>query len=729
MRVVILTVGSRGDVQPFLSFGAGLQAVGHRVRICTHPGFQGLVEGQGLEFAPLAAGTVSRRAETDEGRRWAEHSSRWMPAWIGLIRDARSIARRRLRDAAAGCEGADVIVASNLTQLLGWQLSVELRVPLVRTLLNAPSYWMARRSSPLAAKALRQVAWLAARPWLNTVRRDALGLSPLPLREPIGTLDREGQLVLYPFSPVVFPKPGGWGPATEVTGYWFLDKGVDPQPTDALRVFLEAGSPPVYVGFGIQIDHDPPRTTAVIVEALRRAGRRGVLQRPPEALAGAPLGDDVLAIEGVRHEWLFPRCSAVVHHGASGTTATALRAGVPSVIVPHNSDQFSWGRRMAELGASPPPIPRRRLSVERLQEAITSATTDRRMRDRTDVLTRRIRDEDGVARAVEVFERHVGHGSKQAAVRSQPRATPRRRRQTRVLPSGLRVHGATPGDARSQHFIDGYFEGGLELRSGMTVFDVGANIGLFSLEVLRRTGGDVELYAFEPAAETFEYLNRNVEELFPAAPVRLFRAALGDQRGEATLYHRPRASVTSSLYREAIGDTASLVRGMLREPPDRYRNLFPSWLRGLPPQQRAWILRALARWSQAEVVETTCPVTTVSQVVEEHCIDRIDFLKVDVEAAELDVLRGIRAEDWAKIDRLAVEVHDVDGRVQAMRAILRSAGFTEIHVDQEWPFQGTDIYMLHAARTASGAEPVAALTATDERDASRRNDESEENHA
>jgi FkbM family methyltransferase len=380
---------------------------------------------------------------------------------------------------------------------------------------------------------------------------------------------------------------------------------------------------------------------------------------------------------------------------------------VPSVIVPHNSDQFSWGRRMRELGVSPAPLPRRRLSVGRLQQAITMATTDELLRDRAEALARRIRHEDGVARAVEAFERHVG-----AAVGTPRRAAPRRRRRPQVLPNGLRVHGATPGDARSQHFIDGYFEGGLELRPGMTVLDVGANIGLFSLDVLRRTGGDVELYAFEPAAETFSYLKRNVAELFGDAPVRLFRVALADRPGEATLYHRPRVSVTSSLYREAVGDTSSLAGAMLRDPPDKYRALLPPWLRRLPPAQATRILRALARWSQAKVVETTCRVTTVSQVIEEHGIERIDFLKVDVEGAELDVLRGIRAEDWAKIDRLAVEVHDVAGRVQTMRALLASAGFSAVHVDQEWPFEGTDIYMLHAGRTAPAAEPAGQIDGT-----------------
>jgi sterol 3beta-glucosyltransferase len=419
MLVTMLTVGSRGDVQPFVAFGLGLLDAGHRVRICTHPRFQALVEGQGLEFAPLAQGAVARRGETEEGRRWADRWSRWMPAWVGLLQDARSVARRRLSDAAAGCDGADVIVASNLTQLLGWQLARDLEVPLVRALLNAPSYWMARRSRPRVATALRQLAWLAARPWLNRVRRDALGRPPLPLHEPIGKLEAAGELVLYAFSPAVFPKPDGRGEATEVTGYWLLDRVVDREPSDELHTFLEAGPAPVYVGFGIQIDHDPSGTTATIVEALRRVGQRGVLQRPPESLAGVALGEDMLTIGGVSHDWLFRRCAAVVHHGAAGTTATALCAGVPAVIVPHNSDQFSWGRRMAELGVSPTPIPRRRLTVGRLEQAVSAVTSNREHRERAEALADGICAEDGVARAVETFERWVAGGGRRMVVKGR----------------------------------------------------------------------------------------------------------------------------------------------------------------------------------------------------------------------------------------------------------------------------------------------------------------------
>jgi sterol 3beta-glucosyltransferase len=409
MRVSILTVGSRGDVQPLVAFGLGLTRAGHAVRICTQPEFRELVTSQGLDFAPLAAGALSRGAATEEGRRWAERQSRWMPTWVGLIRDARSVAHQRMRDAAACCHDADVIVATNLAQVLGWQLARERGVPLVRALLNAPNYWMSRRGNRPAAAAVRQGAWLLARPWLNRVRRDALELGPLPFREPIGRLESERQLVLYPFSRSVFPKPAGWGEWTEVTGYWFLDARVDPEPPEELRAFIEAGPPPVCMGFATQLDPDPVATTRVMLEALRGAGLRGVLLRTPEAIAGVELGDDVHAVERVPHDWLFPRCTAVVHHAAAGTTATILRSGVPSVAVPHNADQFAWARRLAELRISPPAIPRRKLSRERLEPALIGVTTSTVMREHAEQLAARIREEDGVAAAVAAFDRRIGN--------------------------------------------------------------------------------------------------------------------------------------------------------------------------------------------------------------------------------------------------------------------------------------------------------------------------------
>jgi sterol 3beta-glucosyltransferase len=154
------------------------------------------------------------------------------------------------------------------------------------------------------------------------------------------------------------------------------------------------------------------RLTATALEALERAGQRGVLLRGWGALGEGDLPPWALAVDDVPHEWLFPRMAAVVHHGGAGTTGAGLRAGVPSVLTPLGFDQPFWGRRVAALGVGPEPVSRRTLTVDRLAAAIDRAVTDEAMRERAARLGERIREEDGVTRAAEAVERHLGeHGS------------------------------------------------------------------------------------------------------------------------------------------------------------------------------------------------------------------------------------------------------------------------------------------------------------------------------
>jgi UDP:flavonoid glycosyltransferase YjiC (YdhE family) len=406
VRVTLLTVGSRGDVQPLVALGAGLRQAGHDVRLATHPGFEPLVTQHRLAFAPLAEGHVSRGGETEEGRRWIAGRSRRLPAAVGFLRDARSVARERLADAARACEDADAIVAANLAMVLGWQVAGARRVPLVRAYVEPPAWMITRRSTRRIAPAVRQAAWLAARPWLNGVRRDAVGWGPLPRREPLADLDRRRALALFAYSPAVLPPPPGLGDWFSTTGYWFLDGTHDPEPPPALAEFLAAGPPPVSIGFGTMIDTDPAATVALVADALARAGRRGVLIRGAQP-AGGPLPPHLIASGPVDHGWLFARCAAAVHYGSVGTTAAALRAGIPSVTIPHMTDQFLWGRRLHELGAGPAPIRRGDLEAAGLATAIRAAAGDVTMRARAAELGERIRAEDGVARAVEAFAARV----------------------------------------------------------------------------------------------------------------------------------------------------------------------------------------------------------------------------------------------------------------------------------------------------------------------------------
>jgi sterol 3beta-glucosyltransferase len=422
VRVTLLAVGSRGDVQPLVALGVGLQDAGHRVRLATHPRFASLVAQHDIEFAPVAEGHVSRGAETSEGRRWIRARNRRLPAAVGFLRDARSVARERLADAARACNDADAIVAGNLAMVLGWQFAVRQRVPLVRAYLEPPTWMITQRSTRRLAPVLRQAAWIVARPWLNGVRRDAIAAGPVGMREPIADLDRRRQLALFAFSAAVLPPPPGLSDCFEVTGYWFLDGTDDPPPPSALVDFLRTGAPPVAIGFGTMIDTDPIRTVRLVVEALARSGLRGVLVRGARHRVDVPLPPRVFAVDSIDNDWLFARSAAAVHHAPVGTTAAAVRAGIPSVAVPQMTDQFVWARRLHELGVGPPPVRRRDLTVDGLAQALRIATSDHAMRHRAMALGARIRSEDGVARGVEAFERRVapGHHDHMSAVISSP---------------------------------------------------------------------------------------------------------------------------------------------------------------------------------------------------------------------------------------------------------------------------------------------------------------------
>jgi UDP:flavonoid glycosyltransferase YjiC (YdhE family) len=214
--------------------------------------------------------------------------------------------------------------------------------------------------------------------------------------------------VLYGYSPHVIPPPPDWGADTHVTGYWFLDPPSGWTPPPALHEFLAAGPPPVYVGFGSMSSRNPQATAKLVLDALGAAGQRAVLLAGWSGLRPADLPDSVLMVDSVPFAWLFPRMAAVVHHGGAGTTAAGLRAGVPSIVVPFFGDQPYWGRRVAELGVGPAPIPRKRLTVEVLAGAIDRAVTDPVLRRRAAELGVRIRVEDGVARAVGVVSTLAG---------------------------------------------------------------------------------------------------------------------------------------------------------------------------------------------------------------------------------------------------------------------------------------------------------------------------------
>jgi UDP:flavonoid glycosyltransferase YjiC (YdhE family) len=416
----VITTGSQGDVRPYVALGVPLKAAGHDVRVVAHPGFEGLVRGRGLDFAPIAGDPRDLAANESPELRALHGGGRSMFRWVRTLKDVHvPLMRQCLKDCWEACHDADVIVVSMVPYLYGYAVARKLEVPLVRafyfpvspTRSHPPDFvpqWLplGGRLNMATYHAQRQVLWQIARPWLAGACRDVLRLETLPRLEPFGDLDRQQQLLLYAYSPFVAPPPPDWGKWIDVTGYWFLDRSTDWNPPPALAAFLDNGPPPVCIGFG-SMTYDRTELVRIVARALALTGQRAVLLtgwgglRPPE------LPPSMMTIDWAPLNWLFSRMTAVVHHGGAGTTAEGLRAGVPTVVVPFFYDQFFWGRRVFELGVGPRPIPRKRLDADTLAAAIGVATTDTGMRRRARALGERIRAENGVARAVAAFERHL----------------------------------------------------------------------------------------------------------------------------------------------------------------------------------------------------------------------------------------------------------------------------------------------------------------------------------
>lgn len=417
MRIVLLTVGSRGDVDPFVALGVGLRRAGHAVRLATHAVYEPDVRAAGIDFAPLPGDPHRLRAELEAG---------FDGTWRDQFRFIRFIGRTTeqfshdiTRAGLTACRDAEAIVYRDALAFFGYSLAeaVDARPVVAALQPRAPTRAFAYpRALPfggtvnlLSHHLTLHIFWQLYRRTVNRWRQTELGLAPYPLTGPYAHGRQRRVPTLFGFSEAIVPRPPDWPDWYHVTGFWFGDSELDPPPPPALVDFLTAGPPPVYVGFGSVVRRDAAAVTALVGEALERAGRRGVLATGWGGLVvdeGVARSDRFVVVESAPHQWLFPRVAAVVHHGGPGTTAAGLRAGRPTIVVPSAfGDQPFWGGRVAALGVGPPPIPRRKLTVSRLADAIGRATTDQAMRTRAAELGERLREEDGVGTAVQVLTR------------------------------------------------------------------------------------------------------------------------------------------------------------------------------------------------------------------------------------------------------------------------------------------------------------------------------------
>ncbi|XP_038897686.1 sterol 3-beta-glucosyltransferase UGT80A2-like isoform X6 [Benincasa hispida] len=381
MQIVILIVGTRGDVQPFIPIGKRLQDYGHRVRLATHPNFKEFVLMAGLEFYPLggdpkqlAACTYLTSFSLMYGLSFdMVRNKGFLPSGPSEILIQRNQMKEIIYSLLPACKDpdmdsgipfeADAIIANRTAY--GQLVNFHIHYP-------------------------------------ESSNKQGIGKKKLKIR-PVtylsGSQSSESDVPhVYLWSPYLVPKP---------KGYCFFDLASNFEPPESLVKWLEAGDKPIYIGFGSLPVQEPEKMTQIIIQALETTKQRGIINEGWGGLGkSAEQKDFIYLLDDCPHDWLLPKCKAVVHHGGAGTTAAGLKAACPTTVVPFFGDQPFWGERVHARGVGPPPIPVDEFSLPRLVNAI-NYMLDPKVKQQAVELGKALENEDGVEGAVRAFFRQL----------------------------------------------------------------------------------------------------------------------------------------------------------------------------------------------------------------------------------------------------------------------------------------------------------------------------------
>jgi sterol 3beta-glucosyltransferase len=378
MRIFIMAMGTRGDLELFLALGRELDRRGHVVLMATSPFYGGLVQQAGLEWTPVGSGTFEQQLEA--------------------LRAQSTIASRldRVRDYAKR-----------------WLVpQIDQSFPHIRMLAAMCDYFINNMKILLPRRDGRpqRGAWVMYDPPLTQENMRSFDANQ-PADGTILNLVAMNQRLLDP--------QNQWGPRYHFTGFWKVEARSTREPGEDLQAFLRAGPPPVVLTMGSMVMFEPVRLVQIFAEALRLSGQRGIivggwsgisrvppadLLEPPRAAAGPP--PPVFCVDEVAYDWLFPRTACVIHHGGCGTLSAVLRAGQPSIVLPQIPPQEIFGKMLERENLGTGVLDTGTLRPEILAEAIRRAVSDERVRESCRVWQPVINAERGMPLAVDLIEAH-----------------------------------------------------------------------------------------------------------------------------------------------------------------------------------------------------------------------------------------------------------------------------------------------------------------------------------
>lgn len=373
LRVVLAAVGSRGDVQPMLALAQALVARGHVPLIAAPPDFESWVRGLGFEFTPLGMDIQAFLA--GDADMMTGNPVKGARVFRRFFCDQIPIQVSQLK---AACAGADALLWAGLA-LAGPSVAEHLGLPAFGVIYTTctvssdlhPPATIPRHGMPgWINRTLWVLHALASQRLFGATFNTARGAMGLPAVRILDHLFDRGNIV-FAVDEALFPPDPAWAGRFPYANFLFFD---DPTRLDAeLDAWLADGEPPVYVGFGSMSGQGTDHAGRMIVEALAGTGLRCIVGAGWAGLGQGKLPPGWRVVRDAPHAELFPRVAAVVHHGGAGTTAQALRAGAPQVILPLVLDQYHHAHRLFVAGLVPRPVPMERTTAPGLAQAIQTA--------------------------------------------------------------------------------------------------------------------------------------------------------------------------------------------------------------------------------------------------------------------------------------------------------------------------------------------------------------------
>ncbi|WP_299694274.1 glycosyltransferase [uncultured Vibrio sp.] len=416
MKILLLTIGTRGDVEPFIALGKALIQKGHQVDLCAPSCFQALVEENGLTykyitdelFKLLDNGTLESMGSFVSG----------IKTTMKLMKKAKPLNRQMIIDSIrAGLDSEPELIVYHPKCLAAVSIGEKLNIPVVMGVLQPmivktgafPPAGIPDLGSFVNRLSYRLIslAFSLYSKELNHQRTELLGLPASKRNTGILSYSNGEQVpVLHAFSKQLVSRPNDWTRDAIITGYWRTKTDLDDyKPSAELVDFLSHESKPIYIGFGSMIGKEPDKAGTMVVDAVTKAGVRAIIASGWGGLKVDELPENVLVIKSIPHAWLFPRVAAVVHHGGAGTTAAGLAAGKPTLICPFFGDQPFWGAQIKQNGLGPSPIKQKKLTSDNLSKALIELVSNQNFKINASNLAEVLSHENGVNTAIAWMEK------------------------------------------------------------------------------------------------------------------------------------------------------------------------------------------------------------------------------------------------------------------------------------------------------------------------------------